>query len=175
MGHVFQLNRKSQVPGERGLPKLPVNEARVTFAGVEGDYNVYRHDVVADDPAMAVLVVPKETIEEFRREGWPVRPGDLGENITSVGVPYAEFVPGRRFRVGGVLLEITKPCTPCDNLFTLPYVGADRGPRFLKVTLDRRGWYARVLREGSIRLGDAITPTGEAPEVATLAAASRSR
>jgi len=156
-GHVFQLSRKSAVPGERGLPKRPVREADVTHAGVVGDFNVYRHDEKHDDPAMAILVVPKETLEEFRREGWPVEPGDLGENITSVGLAYDAFVPGRRFRVGPVLLEITKACTPCENLYTLPYVGEARGPEFLKVTLDRRGWYARVLEEGTIRTGDRIT------------------
>ncbi len=157
-GRVLQLNRKSQVPGERGLPKVPVAEARITTAGVEGDYNVYRHDIAGDDPNMAVLIVPFETLEEFNREGWPVRPGDLGENVTSVGVPYAGFSAGRRFRIGGVLVEVTKPCTPCDNLFNLPYVGPERGPEFLKVTLDRRGWYAKVLEEGRVRTGDPIVP-----------------
>ena len=159
-GRVLQLNRKSQTPGERGLPKVPVDEARVTLAGVEGDFNVYRHEVSHDDPAMAVLVVPFETLQELNREGWPVRPGDLGENITSVGVGYQEFAPGRRFRVGRALLEVTKPCTPCDNLYGLPYVGAARGPEFLRVTLGRRGWYAKVLEEGRVRTDDPIDFTG---------------
>ena len=162
-GRVRQLNRKSQVPGERGLPKLAVPEVRITALGVEGDYNVFRHDVAGDDPNMAVLIVPFETLEQFNREGWPVRPGDLGENITSIGVPYDDFAPGRRFQVGGVLLEVTKPCTPCDNLFGLPYVGPDRGREFLKVTLDRRGWYAKVLQEGRVRAGDPIAPVRGAP------------
>jgi MOSC domain-containing protein YiiM len=163
VGRVFQLNRKSQVPGERGLPKRPVPKAKVTFAGLDGDYNVYRHDVSRDDPAMAVLIVPKETIDELGREGWPVRPGDLGENVTSTGIPYGEFSPGRRFRVGGTLLEISKPCTPCDNLYLLPYVGPERGPEFLKATLDRRGWYARVLEEGTVTTGDPIAPVPSDP------------
>jgi MOSC domain-containing protein YiiM len=157
-GRVYQLNRKSHTPGQRGLPKIPVAEARVTIAGVEGDYNVYRHDVSRDDPAMAVLIVPLETLHEFDREGWPVRPGDLGENITSEGVPYGDFAPGGRFRIGGVLVEVTKPCTPCDNLFSLPYIGPERGPEFLRVTLNRRGWYTKVLEEGRIRKNDPIEP-----------------
>jgi MOSC domain-containing protein YiiM len=155
-GRVHQLNRKSQVPGERGLPKLPVPEARVDAHGVEGDYNVYRHDVSHDDPAMAVLLMPLETLEELRSEGWPVRPGDLGENVTSAGLPYDTFAPGRRFRVGEALMEISKPCDPCDNLFLLPYVGPERGPEFLRTTLNRRGWYARVLKAGLVRQGDPI-------------------
>jgi MOSC domain-containing protein YiiM len=157
LGRVYQLNRKPQTPGQRGLPKLPVDTVVVTRDGLEGDFNVYRHETSQDDPAMAVLIMPLETIEEFNREGWPVRPGDIGENITSIGVPYAAYAPGHRFEVGDGVLEVTKPCTPCDNLYLLPYVGAERGPAFLKATLDRRGWYAKVLREGRIRKDDPIT------------------
>jgi MOSC domain-containing protein YiiM len=155
-GRVYRVSRKSRVPGERGLPKVAVPEARITTAGIEGDFNVYRHEVAGDDPAMAILIMPLETLRELDHEGWPVRPGDFGENITSVGLPYDTFAPGRRFEVGDALLEVSKACTPCDNLFQLPYVGSERGPEFLKVTLDRRGWYARVLREGRVRTDDAI-------------------
>ncbi|HXW66539.1 MAG TPA: MOSC domain-containing protein [Thermoplasmata archaeon] len=155
-GRVFQLNRKSEVPGERGLPKRPVPEARFTAAGVEGDFNVYRHEVSHDDPAMAILIVPLETLQQLGREGWPVRPGDLGENVTSAEIPYDAIGPGDVFRIGGAVVEISKPCTPCDNLFQLPYVGERRGPEFLRVMLDRRGWYARVLEEGVVRVRDPI-------------------
>ena len=155
-GHVLQLNRKSITLGERGLPKYSAPELVVTRQGVEGDHNVYRHEVVDDDPAMAVLILPAETLAQLRAEGWPVRAGDVGENITSVGLPYDEFAPGRQYRAGEVLLEITKPCTPCDNLYLLPYVGPARGPEFLRVMLGRRGWYARVLEGGRLRVGDPI-------------------
>ncbi len=155
-GRVRQLNRKPEVPGQRGLPKVPVPEARVTVRGVEGDFNRYRHEEKADEPAMALLLMPIETIEQFGREGWPVRPGDLGENITTEGVPYGDFAPGRRFWIGAVRVEITKPCTPCDNLYQLPYLGRERGPQFVRASLGRRGWYARVLAEGTVRTGDPI-------------------
>jgi MOSC domain-containing protein YiiM len=54
------------------------------------------------------------------------------------------------------VVETTKPCTPCDNLFLLPYVGPERGPEFLKATLGRRGWFARIVNEGRVRKGDRI-------------------
>jgi MOSC domain-containing protein YiiM len=156
VGRVRRLSRKPQTPGQRGLPKPAVPEARITVRGVEGDYNVFRHDEAHDDPAMAILLMPFETLNELVREGWPVRPGDVGENITTEGIAYDAFAPGDRFRVGGALLEITKPCTPCDNLFQLPYVGPERGPEFLKATLGRRGWYAKVLEEGTVRTNDRV-------------------
>jgi MOSC domain-containing protein YiiM len=105
---------------------------------------------------MAVLLMPLEMIRELNREGWPIRPGDIGENITSEGLPYDSFAPGRRYRVGDAELEVSKACTPCDNLYLLPYVGVSRGPEFLKVMLDRRGWYLWVRRAGRVRRGDAI-------------------
>jgi MOSC domain-containing protein YiiM len=157
-GRVYRLSRKPHTPGQRGLPKVAVPAARLTRHGVEGDYNVYRHDVAHDDPAMAILIMPIEMLRTLDREGWPVQPGDLGENLTTVGIPYEAFAPGRRFRVGEVELEVTKACTPCDNLYQLPYVGPERGPEFLRVTLDRRGWYARVLREGTVRTDDPVIP-----------------
>jgi MOSC domain-containing protein YiiM len=156
VGRVHRLGRKPETPGERGLPKPEIREARLTVQGVAGDYNVYRHDVAHDDPAMAILIMPLETLRELDREGWPVRPGDIGENITTEGLAYDAFAPGDRFQVGESLLEITKPCTPCDNLYQLPYVGPERGPEFLRAMLDRRGWYARVLQEGTVRTNDRI-------------------
>ncbi len=174
-GRIYRISRKPQIPGERGLPKVAVPEAQVTAQGIEGDYNVYRHDVAHDDPAMAILLMPLETLRDLDREGWPVRPGDLGENLTTIGLPYDAFAPGRRFAVGPVLLEVSKACTPCDNLFQLPYVGEARGPEFLRVMLDRRGWYARVLREGRVRTDDPIAPAEEGTLPPGPAAAARLR
>jgi len=155
-GRVFELHRKAEVAGEHGLPKPSVSEAFVSRSGLVGDFNRYRHEEKKDDTAMALLLVPRETLAELSREGWPVRSGDLGENLTTEGIPYNAFTPGRRFRAGETVLEISKACTPCDNLFLLPYVGPTRGAEFLKVMLDRRGWYARVIHEGRVRAGDRI-------------------
>ncbi|MGA8275007.1 MAG: MOSC domain-containing protein [Thermoplasmata archaeon] len=156
VGTVVQLNRKSQVPGEHGLPKIPVPAARITKAGVEGDFNRYRTEEKQDDPDMAVLLLPLEVISTLNQEGWPVRPGDLGENITCSGLANDEFRPSRKVRIGPVLLEVSKPCDPCNNLFLLPYIGNSRGPAFLRTTLGRRGWYCRVVVEGTVRTGDRI-------------------
>ena len=156
LGTVVRLGRKPRVPGERGLPKPEVLEARLTVEGLEGDYNLYRQTRKAGDPEMALLLMPTETLEELGREGWPVCPGDLGENVTTSGLAYATLRPPRRLRVGAAVVETTRPCDPCDNLFALPYVGSVRGPTFLKAMLGRRGWFARVLEEGTVRKGDPI-------------------
>jgi MOSC domain-containing protein YiiM len=155
-GTVYRLHRKAEVPGERGLPKSAVPQVRVSASGVEGDYNRWRQEEKGGDPDYALLLLPLETIEQLNREGWPIRPGDLGENVTTKGVPYEALAPPRRVRLGSVVAQVSKACDPCDNLYRLPYVGAQKGPEFLRTTLHRRGWYARVIRPGEIRSGDPV-------------------
>jgi MOSC domain-containing protein YiiM len=155
-GWVHQVNVKPKTPGERGLPKKPVSSCQVARSGLLGDFNIYRHEQLQDDPDSAVLLMPLEALKELNSEGWPIEPGDIGENITTTGIPYDHFAPGKVFRVGGVRLQVTRACVPCDNLYQLPFVGKTKGPAFLKTMLGRRGWYARVLTEGVVAKGDLI-------------------
>ena len=156
-GEIQQINVKPQTKGEHGLPKKPVDYAFVAREGVEGDFNVYRHEERQDDPDQALLIMPIETIRELNSEGWPIEPGDLGENLTTRGIPYRAFGVGKIFGAGRMRFQITKACDPCDNLFLLPYVGTSKGAGFLETMLGRRGWYARVLREGEVKAGDRLT------------------
>jgi MOSC domain-containing protein YiiM len=149
---VLQLNVKPKTSGEYGLPKQPVSELRITSTGAEGDYNHYRATKLKSDPDQAILLITQEILSQLRTEGWPVEPGHLGENITLDQVPESELRPGTRVRVAEVLLEVTKPCDPCTELHSLPYVGARRGPEFVRTLVNRRGWYARVLIPGVVRV-----------------------
>jgi len=163
-GSVEQINVKPQKKGERGIPKVPVGAISVTRAGAEGDYNVYRQEKKKGDPDSAILLIPIETIRDLNSEGWPVKAGDLGENVTTSGIPYSFFAVGKTFTLGKAVLQVSRACDPCENLFVLPYVGTAKGPKFLKTMLGRRGWYARVIREGKVERGDRIE---EAPSSTT--------
>ena len=113
-----------------------------------------------DDPDSALLIMPIETIRELNSEGWPIKPGDLGENLTTSGLSYDSFEVGKTFTAGEVSFQISRACDPCEGVFLLPYVGRSKGPEFLKVMLGRRGWYARVLKEGLVKAQDQITNAG---------------
>jgi len=153
-GYIYQINVKSEIGKERGLPKLLVERALVTVCGLEGDYNRHRSERLGGDLGQAVLLMPIETIEELNGEGWPIKPGDIGENITTKGVPYDFFVIGERYRLGSVIVAITKACVPCRNLRQLEYFRTDVNLK--KLFKGRRGWYARVIEEGEICSGDDI-------------------
>ena len=101
----------------------------------------------------------EEILTDLRAEGWSVQPGDLGENLLVAGLPPDALEPGTTVRLGDVVLQVSKPCDPCTVLFTLPYVGADRGPQFLRIMLGRRGWFARVLHGGTVRKDTPIDVT----------------
>jgi MOSC domain-containing protein YiiM len=152
-GEVVRLHRKPKEGRGRGIPKPSVPELTLTPDGVEGDFNRWRTEKADGDPDQAVLLMREETLEDLRAEGWAVRPGDLGENVTLAGISADALSPGARVQLGEVVLEVSKPCDPCVVLYRLPYVGVDRGPRFLRALKGRRGWFARVLRGGTIGRG----------------------
>ena len=154
-GVVLQVSTRPKVVGLPGLPKVARNSIRVSPEGAEGDYNRYRAESLGGDPAQAILLMTQEVLSGLNAEGWPANPGDLGENIT-VRVPERSLVPGRRVELGPVVLEVTLACEPCNELYTLPFVGEERGPAFLKTMLGRRGWYAKVLTGGEVRPGMSV-------------------
>ena len=156
-GLIYQLNVKPDTLGERGLPKLSIEEARLSREGVEGDFNRYRTDKKGGSLDRAVLVMPWEALQVLRQEGWPVKPGDIGENITTEGIPYEALQLEQRYRLGtSAVVQIAEICNPCVNLALLDYVGQDRVTEFMRILKGRRGWYARVLEEGTVRRGDSI-------------------
>ena len=60
-----------------------------------------------------ILVVTLGLLAALTVEGWPVQPGDLGENLTISGIRESELRPGVRLHLGEASLAITKPCDPC--------------------------------------------------------------
>ena len=88
--------------------------------------------------------------------------GQFGENLTVEGLLEASANIGDVFQIGAtVKLQITQPRVPC---FKLAYkMGL---PEFPKQFLESRrvGFYFRVLEEGEITAGDAITRIEVAPE-----------
>lgn len=155
-GFIYQINVKPETPNERGIPKLPVDVVEVTLRGLAGDYNRYRTEKKKGNLNKALMLLPLETVLTLNDESWPIQPGHLGENFTTQGIPYDAFAVGKRYALGSVVIEITEPCTPCSNLRVLPYIGGDRIKWFIQTLLGRRGWYAEVLTEGTVKIGDSI-------------------
>ena len=83
-----------------------------------------------------------QLLADFRADGWPVMPGDLGENITIAG--NLTFEIGDIYSIGTATIQITEDIQPCNKLMFLPYVGRDKKSAFLNMLKGRRGWYAKA-------------------------------
>ena len=162
-GRIVQLHLKPREGRARGLPKRAVSQLTITPDGVEGDFNRWRTEEANGDPDQAVLLLNEEILVDLQAEGWPVQPGELGENLTVADLLPDALQPGVQVHLDGVVLEVTKPCDPCTVLYTLPYVGVERGPEFLRTMMGRRGWFARVLHGGTVRQNTPVEVTGPGP------------
>ena len=136
------------------MPKLARRSAAVRVGGVEGDRQ--RDLRYHGGPERAVSLYSLELIRALQAEGNPIDVGCIGENFTLEGVPWERMVPGAALEVGDVQLELTSYAGPCSNL--VPYFA---GGKFVRVSQKAHpGWsrlYARVLREGSVQIGDPVS------------------
>ncbi|MFD9733527.1 MOSC domain-containing protein [Umezawaea sp. NPDC059074] len=106
-----------------------------------------------------VHLVHGELHDELRAAGFEVRPGDVGENVTTRGVDLLALPTGTRLHLGGeAVVEVTGLRNPCLQL--------DRFRKgLMKAVLDRdtegnlvrkAGVMAVVLVGGPVRPGDAV-------------------
>ena len=144
-----------------GVPKRAIAQAQVNALGIVGD--VQAHPEFHGGPRQALLLITAEGIDELIAQGFPLFAGALGENITTRGIDRRWMRAGQRYRVGEILIELTKLREPCYQLS--PY-----GPGIQAAVFDVQtnagdpssprwalgGFYASVLQAGTIRTGDPI-------------------
>ena len=92
--------------------------------------------------------------EELGRE---LGAGAFGENLTTEGVDVSGAVIGERWRVGTTLLEVVQPRFPC---FKLGVRMDDPGFVRTFAHASRPGAYLRILEEGELGAGDAVSIEG---------------
>ena len=169
-GRPVQIGVRGGRPVMSAIGKAPV-AGRVRVAGVnlEGDDQADRR--VHGGPDKAVYAYAAEDTawwaEGLRRE---LGPGAFGENLTVEGVDVTGAVIGERWRVGTVELEVCQPRQPCMKL----------ARRFDDLLMVRRfalacrpGAYLRIVTEGEIGVGDAITVTDRPEHGITIAHVAR--
>jgi MOSC domain-containing protein YiiM len=134
-----------------GVPKHAIGQARVTWLGLAGD--VQKHTKIHGGTDRALCLFSLEVIERMRAEGHPIAPGTTGDNVTIRGIDWAGVAIGARLALGDeVVVEITSLTDPCKQIAD-SFV--DRNFRRILAHGDSR-LYARVLREGAVRVGDQV-------------------
>lgn len=137
------------------IHKSPVPfPATITFAGVTGDEHSHPPH---RSPDKAVHHYSSAHYALWARElpesAHIFKPGAFGENLFSDELDETKVCIGDKVRIGGVLLEVTEPRTPCFNLnhrFQVKNM-ASRVQTLLRV-----GWLYRVLEPGVVEEGAMI-------------------
>jgi len=130
-----------------GIPKMPVYSVKVTIVGLEGDgHNHEKHRT----PLQAVSLQDVEKLNEVNKEGFSLKPGSTGENLAVRNLHINRLAIRTVLEFsGGVILELTKVRKPC-------YVLDAIDPRLKEVMDGRCGLYAKVLKEGTLSMGETI-------------------
>ncbi len=149
-----------------GIRKRPVDGAvHIGSDAVAGDtISDRKHHGGADQ---AVYAYSADDYEWWSAQlGHELAPGTFGENLTIEGLP-TDMDVGDRLLIGEVLLEATAPRIPCSTL-AAQMQDSGFGMAFRKA--ERPGIYFRVLNEGEVSAGDAVTYIeNPAPVVSILA------
>src|SRR3990172_2425304 len=107
--YIFQINAS---PG--GVPKLAVSAGEITFEGLAGDRQSNRD--VHGGPDRALCLYSQERILALQREGHPIYPGAVGENLTIAGLDWEAVAPGIRLVIGErVRIVLTRYTAPCNT------------------------------------------------------------
>ena len=138
--------------------------------GVEGDAHagttVKHRSRVAKDPhapnLRQVHLLQSELFDEVARQGFTVKPGELGENITTAGIDLLSLPRGTVLRLGAsASVEITglrNPCTQIDGLQQgLMEAVLERSPE--RGLIRKAGIMSIVISGGEVRAGDSIAVT----------------
>ncbi len=152
-----------------GFAKEPRGSIRlIAGEGVEGDAHrgttVQHLYKVRRDPTQPNLcqvhLFPAEKLEELAVAGYPLGPGEIGENVLTRGVDLLALPRGTRVRLGAkAAVEITGLRTPCSQIDGYrkglqALLWGERDPRGKRAR--RAGVMAVVLVGGEVLAGDAM-------------------
>ena len=120
--------------------------------GIEGDRYATGRGYYSDRPDIReITLIDEETLIAIQRDHEiELLPAEHRRNLTTREVPLNHLV-GRRFRVGGTILEGGRLNVPCKYLQTL------LNKKVFVPLLNRSGLNCRIIEGGKIVCGDLIT------------------
>ena len=119
--------------------------------GLEGDrYAAGRGTFSANAGKRDVTLIETEALEAFANDyGHKLDPAHSRRNLLTRGIRLNDLI-GREFSVGSVPMRGLRLCEPCAHLARLTPLPVLLG------LVHRGGLYAEILRDGDLKVGDAI-------------------
>ena len=149
MPHIFQIS-----VSKGGKPKLPIHDDLVTFTGLTSDSQNNKDKHGGTERALCLFSLEK--LLEIQKAGLAVFPGAMGENITTFGLDWDSLKVGDKLSLGKkVKIEISLKGGPCKNISQ--YYTENTHHNIDETVFNSWSrFYARVLEEGIINIGDKI-------------------
>ena len=129
----------------RDAAMLSVEQVLVDGAGLVGD----RHRSTGGRRAVTLIQAEHLPVIAALAGREHVAPDTLRRNLVVSGIPLVAL-KGRRFRVGGLVLEGTESCDPCSRMEDA------LGPGGYNAMRGHGGLCARIVEGGIVRVGDAV-------------------
>lgn len=126
---------------EKGTQKKNVKEAVfIEDFGIQGDAHAGKWH-------RQVSLLSYDKIEAFRARGAEVEDGSFGENLVVEGIDFRTLPVGTRLHCNDVILEMTQIGKECHH-------GCQIFKKMGDCIMPREGVFAKVIRGGTIRIGD---------------------
>ena len=140
-----------------GVPKRPIPRAWVGGSGLDTDSHA-EPEPIHGGRDQAVSLYSMESIERVAANGHRAFPGAFGENLTLEGIELGDLRAGDRLAIGadGLVIELTAHAAPCQTIAHL-FVERRIARISPKTNPQDARWYARVVAEGSVAVGDGVT------------------
>lgn len=153
IGEERTLQRKDRIE-QTGIFKIPTDKpVRVTKLGLEGDVIVSKKH--HGGPDQALYIYGTADYEWWANEtGKELSPGTFGDNLTISELESAQFNVGDYLHIGEIILQVTAPRIPCKT-----FAARMEDPHWVKKfrQAERPGLYCRVIKEGIVKAGNAVT------------------
>lgn len=130
-----------------GIPKYPIESVYIKEGGLQGDGHNHEKHYRSNQ---AVSLQDIERLIDLSQEGYKLCAGATGENLTLSNLDVNNLPVGTWLKFsGGVVIELSKVRQPC-------YVLDSIDPRLKSDILGRCGYYAKVIKEGSLSVYETI-------------------
>ncbi len=114
-----------------------------------------KEDAHAGDWHRQLSFLASESIENASSEDFVLNFGDFAENVATTGIDWKSQPIGRQFKLGNdAIVEVTQIGKECHKKCAIYYRTGD-------CIMPKEGVFARILKGGTIKVGDSIERISE--------------